>query len=115
MEITGLLKVKGTTKQVSEKFSKRDLVITVDDGKYPQHVSLELSQERTELLNTFNIGDTIKVQFNIRGREWTSPSGETKYFNTLDAYRVSLVDKSQDSITPAKQQERLSNDSDLPF
>ena len=113
MEITGTLKVKGTTKQVSEKFSKRDLVITVEDGKYPQHVSLELSQERTELLNTFNVGDTIKVQFNIRGREWNSPSGETKYFNTLDVWSCKLVSVTANPVNDDSPK-RLSDD-DLGF
>ena len=115
MEITGTLKVKGTTKQVSDKFSKRDLVITVDDGKYPQHVSMELSQERTELLNTFNVGDTVKVQFNIRGREWTSPQGETKYFNTLDVWSCKLVSGTANPVNDAPAKQANISSDDLPF
>lgn len=89
MEATGVLKVKSDTKKVSEKFQSRDFVLTTElSTPYPQHVSFQLAQDKCGLLDGFNIGDEVKVLFNLKGREWTSPQGEVKYFNTLDAWRI---------------------------
>jgi hypothetical protein len=88
MDITGILKVKGESQQVSEKFKKRDFVLTDNSSQYPQHVSFQLTQDKCNLIDSYAIGSEIKVHFNLRGREWTSPQGEIKYFNTLEAWRI---------------------------
>lgn len=89
MEVTGILKVKYDTQQVSDKFKKRDFVMTIEPGSpYPQHVTFQLTQDKVSLVDNFNVGDEMKVSFNLRGREWNSPQGETKYFNTIDAWRI---------------------------
>lgn len=88
MDITGILKVKNAEQQISEKFKKREFVLTDNSSQYPQHVSFQLTQDRCNLIDSFKVGDEIKVHFNLRGREWTSPQGEVKYFNTLEAWRI---------------------------
>ncbi len=88
MDITGILKVKTEAQQVSDKFRKREFVLTDNSSQYPQHVSFQLTQDKCSLLDQYNVGDEIKVHFNLRGREWTSPKGEVKYFNTLEAWRI---------------------------
>lgn len=88
MDITGILKVKGAAQQVSEKFKKRDFVLTDNSSQYPQHISFQLTQDKTNLIDNYAVGSEIKVHFNLRGREWTSPQGEIKYFNTLEAWRI---------------------------
>lgn len=88
MDITGILKVKNETQQVSEKFKKRDFVLTDNSSQYPQHISFQLTQDKVSLIDQYAIGSEIKVHFNLRGREWTSPQGEVKYFNTLEAWRI---------------------------
>jgi hypothetical protein len=88
MDITGILKVKSEAQQVSEKFKKREFVLTDNSSQYPQHVSFQLTQDKCNLIDQYNVGSEIKVHFNLRGREWTSPSGEIKYFNTLEAWRI---------------------------
>lgn len=88
MDITGILKVKSEAQQVSEKFKKRDFVLTDNASQYPQHISFQLTQDKCNLIDNFNVGAEIKVHFNLRGREWTSPQGEIKYFNTLEAWRI---------------------------
>jgi hypothetical protein len=88
MDITGILKVKGQTQQVSEKFKKREIVVTDNSSQYPQHISFQLTQDKCSIIDNYNVGDEIKVHFNLRGREWTSPQGETKYFNSLEAWRI---------------------------
>lgn len=88
MEVTGTLKVKFDTQKVSDRFSKREFVLTTEaNTPYPQHVSFQVTQDKCNLLDQFNEGEELKVQFNLRGREWNGPQG-IKYFNTLEAWRI---------------------------
>ena len=136
-EITGKLKVKNEIQQVSEKFTKREFVIVADEEtQYPQMISFQLTQTKCELLDNYNIGDSIKVSFNLRGREWTGKDGITKYFNSLEAWKLEKVSSSTNSSTtennenttntfhslntptPAQQNEVINNEQptdDLPF
>ena len=112
----GTLKVANATQVISEKFSKRNFVITTENDKYPQDIEFQLTQDKCNLLDGFGVGNKLEVSFNLRGREWTSPAGEVKYFNTLEAWRLERLDGSGESIqdkaptTPAHEEE-----SDLPF
>lgn len=91
METTGLLKEVFDTQKVSDKFQKRDFVLTTEASTpYPQHISFQLTQDKCSILDSFQKGEEIKVQFNLRGREWSGPQG-VKYFNTLEAWRVEKV------------------------
>ena len=88
MEVTGILKAKFDTQKVSEKFSKREFVITTEHSTpYPQHVSFQVTQDKCSLLDQFEIGAEMKIQFNLRGREWSGPQG-IKFFNTLEAWKI---------------------------
>lgn len=103
MELTGLLHVIYNTQKVSDKFQKRDFVLKTDlDTPYPQTVQLQLSQDKCDLLKDFRVGDFVKVQFNVRGREWTGPQG-VKYFNTLEAWSLSLIPNRTAENQPAAQ------------
>lgn len=83
MEIQGRIKTIFATETVGQNgFQKRDLVITTD-GQYPQDVIIQFAQGNCALLDNLQIGQIVKVQFNLQGREWTSPQGEVKYFNTV--------------------------------
>ena len=64
MEVTGQLKLKGDIQKVSEKFQKRDFVLSTDlSTPYPQHVSFQITQDKCSLIDQFNEGDELKVQF----------------------------------------------------
>jgi len=93
LTLTGILKVKKDESVVNDKFKKLEFVVTDTASQYPQHVSFQLTQDRTSLLDNVNEGDKITVSFNLRGREWTSPQGEVKYFNTLEAWKIEVVEK----------------------
>lgn len=82
-DITGKLIVKGEIEKKSEKFSVRDMVIEVVDGQYPQFVKFQLTNDRCSLLDSYNVGDEVKVHFDLRGREW-----QGKYFTNLNAWRL---------------------------
>jgi translation initiation factor IF-3 len=87
MDISGKIKAINPTQEVSASFKKRELVVTTDE-QYPQHILIEFNQAKCDDLNGYNIGDSVKVSINLRGREWTNPQGETKYFNTIQGWRI---------------------------
>ena len=86
------IKLINPTQQVTEKFSKREFVVTDGlDSDYPQHIMLQATRDKCGLLDQFNVNDIVDVAINIRGREWTSPQGEVKYFNSIEALRIELA------------------------
>jgi hypothetical protein len=87
MEITGKIKVVGAQQQVSPTFVKRELVVATDE-LYPQSILIEFIQDKVDLLDKYKVGDNVTVSINIRGREWQSPQGEVKYFNSIRGWRV---------------------------
>ncbi len=86
--ITGTVKMVGKTQQVSDKFSKRELVVTEPSGQRPQHIPVEFTQDRTSLLDGYNPGDEVTVTCYVNGREWTGRDGVTKYFLSLSGNRI---------------------------
>ena len=102
MEVTGKIKMIDTTKEVgSAGFKKRDVVVTTDE-QYPQHILVQFVQDKCDLLNNYNVGDTVKIDINLRGREWTNPQGEMVYFNTIQGWRIGKlqVEASQTQAPP---------------
>ena len=91
MKITGTLKIKKDTIQVSEAFSKREFVLTVVDGAFSNDILIQLSKDKCSSIDALNIGDMLEVEVNLKGKEWTSPSGEVKYFNTIEAWKIQKI------------------------
>jgi hypothetical protein len=88
MEVTGKIKMLGEAKNVGNgSFLKRELVVTTEE-QYPQHILVEFVQDKCDLLNSFKVGEAVKVSINLRGREWVDPQGVTKYFNAIQGWRV---------------------------
>ena len=85
-EAKGTLHQIGETREISETFSTRSFTICQQDDKYPQFITFELIKDRTDLIDSFKIGDDINVSFNLRGREWNG-----KFFNTIQAWRIQKV------------------------
>ncbi|MCE3295081.1 MAG: hypothetical protein K0R65_795 [Crocinitomicaceae bacterium] len=90
-KLQGTVKAVFPTVQVSEKFSKREFVVTDSSSMYPQDIMFQLTQDKCALIDGVQPNDQVEVSFNLRGREWTSPQGEVKYFNTLEAWRIDKV------------------------
>ena len=102
MEVIGTLKAKFDTQKVSDRFQKREFVLTTEaNTPYPQHVSFQVTQDKCTMLDQFREGDEIKIQFNLRGREWNGPQG-IKYFNTLEAWRIERVQGGATNTPPAQ-------------
>lgn len=88
MEIQGRIKMIDETKTYGNNgFRKREVVVTTEE-QYPQHILVEFVQDKTDLLNTYQVGQLVKISINLRGREWVNPQGETKYFNSVQGWRI---------------------------
>lgn len=88
MEVSGRIKMIDETKAFGANgFRKRELVVTTDE-QYPQHIMIEFTQDKCDLLNNYTVGEPVKVSINLRGREWVNPQGETKYFNSIQGWRI---------------------------
>jgi len=126
MEITGKIKWIDEVKTYgSNGFRKREIVITTQE-QYPQNILVEFVQDKCELLDPYQIGQDVRIGINLRGREWINPEGQTKYFNSIQGWRIDKLDQvsnNDESIPVQKPFETtdLNNDQndseedDLPF
>ena len=121
MNISGIIKLISETKEYgSNGFKKRELVITTQE-QYPQNIMVEFIQDRCEILDSFSVGDFVKIDINLRGREWVNKDGETKYFNSIQGWRIEKTQNQVDSNLPPIPEDidiksdDSSNSDDLPF
>ena len=115
MNIKGKLIEKYDTNKVSEKFSKREFVVEyAENPQYPEFIKMELVNDKTAILDGFNVGDNVDVSINISGRKWTNPKGEVVYFNTIKAWKIT---KESAASTGESVEKPVSNDEadNLPF
>lgn len=87
MELQGTIKTIGETQTFASGFQKREFVLLTNE-QYPQPISMELLQDKIDIIDPFKEGDLVNVGINIRGREWVSPNGDTKYFNSIVAWKI---------------------------
>ncbi len=125
MEVQGRIKMIGDTQTFgSNGFRKREVVVTTEE-QYPQHILVEFVQDKTDLLNNYQVGQQVKVSINLRGREWVNPQGETKYFNSVQGWRIEALQAAAsgenmppvppaDAFEPAGDLKEEDHD-DLPF
>ncbi|MGB5498738.1 MAG: DUF3127 domain-containing protein [Maribacter sp.] len=125
MEIQGKIKMIDETKTFgSNGFRKREVVVTTEE-QYPQHILVEFVQDKCDLLNAYNVGQDVKISINLRGREWTNPQGEVKYFNAIQGWRIENLQAAEgnadippvppiDAFEPADNINDEDHD-DLPF
>ena len=125
MEVQGSIKVIGEVQEISATFKKRELVVSTDE-QYPQALSIEFVQDKTDLLNKFELGQNVKVGINLRGREWENPqTKEIKYFNSIQGWRIELLENSNsdddlpplDNLSPFEPASETNDEDldDLPF
>ena len=104
MEIQGRIKEIFSLETVGNNgFQKRDLVITTEE-QYPNDIVIQFTQGRCALLDNLQKGQLVKVHYNLRGREWVSPQGEVKYFNTVEGWKIDLIQMQQVSYNPSQGQ-----------
>lgn len=123
MELQGKIIMIGETQEFgSNGFRKRDIVVETQE-QYPQKILVEFVQDKTELLDKFAVGTNVKISINLRGREWVNPQGETKYFNSIQGWKINAEGNQQQPPAPAQQQDAFEptddlneeDENDLPF
>lgn len=97
----GIVYKIGNTEVISEKFSKRELVLTDGADQYPQFITFTFVKDKCDLLNNLGEGQTIEVTFSLKGREWTSPQGEVKFFNTVEGWAINSDDAFAPYVNPS--------------
>ena len=121
MNVSGKIVEIFEIQQVTDSFKKREFVIEyAENPKYSEFIKFELIQDKCSEMDECSVGDEINVEFNLRGRKWTDPKGQTKYFNSLQAWKVGTTPKSAPENPPTSTEEpdwlsTESNDGDLPF
>lgn len=124
MTIEGKLQEIFDIQEVSNSFKKREFVVEyAENPQYPEFIKFELTQTNCQQLDEFNEGEDIRISFNLKGRKWTDPKGNVKYFNSLQAWRLEKIGKSSGPAEtpppPASNEEWMkedfSSDDDLPF
>ncbi|WP_375418652.1 DUF3127 domain-containing protein [uncultured Hymenobacter sp.] len=86
-DVTGRLHEIFDEQQVSEKFRKREFVLEVQEGQYPEQIKFQMVQDKTALIDPYKVGDEVKVTFNLRGRGFNK-NGQMLYFTNLEAWRI---------------------------
>ena len=104
MEIQGRVKQIFPSQTMGQNgFEKRDLVIITEE-QYPQTIIIQFTQQRCDLLDSLQVGQIVKVYINIKGREWRSPYGEIKYFNTIEGWKIEVIQTTNVANQQAPQQ-----------
>ena len=122
-ELTGTLKVLEDVQTFASGFTKREFVIEVPDGKYPQMVKFECVRDKIDQLNSLSVGDELKVTFDIRGNEYNG-----RYYVNLNAWKIeggsgggggdrqaSHADPPPSSFDSSFDNEPEPSDDDIPF
>lgn len=118
METKGKIHALFETQQKTERFRLREFVLELaDNPRYPQYVQFQLTGDRCESLDGFSVGDEVKVEFSLRGREWNSPKGEVRYFNSLDVWTLERIGSgaSASGGDSFSQEPPPLGDDDVPF
>jgi translation initiation factor IF-3 len=91
MQVTGeILRVLETKVVGTAGFETRDIHIKTDE-QYPQTLNIQFTQGKVVELDKFSPGQKVKIDINLRGREWTNPSGELAVFNTIQGWKIEEV------------------------
>ena len=98
MDISGKIKLINETKEYGNNgFRKREVVLTTEE-QYPQDLLVEFVQDKCDILNSFQVGQSVKIDINLRGREWESPQGEIKYFNSIQGWRIEKLFSDDENV-----------------
>ena len=116
LTLTGTVKAVFETVKISDKFRKRDVVVTTaDNPDYPQHISIQFTQDNVDKLNGLKVGEQVTININLRGREYEK-DGETRYFNTVEGWRIETQGTNAPTAAPSQPASIGADESDdLPF
>ena len=112
-DLTGKIKIIQEVKKFDSGFTKQEMVVIVEDGKYPQEINIEFVQDKVSLLDNLQPGQEVTVTFDIRGREYNG-----RYFNNLQGWKIATP-LTENAFTAEGQSQDVSRndfgDDDIPF
>lgn len=98
MQVQGRIHTAFPAEQVTQRFKKREFVLELDaTSRYPQLVIFQLTGDRCDSLDDFKVDDVVSVEFSLRGREWKSPKGDTRFFNSLEVWSIGRAGEERES------------------
>lgn len=108
MELRGTIKVIAEPVKVSDKLTKQQMVLTIEeDTKYPQNIAIEFLNDKLDLVKKQSVGDKVAVGVNLRGNEYNG-----KYYNNIVGWKVANIINNEVTNT---QQNPAREGVDLPF
>lgn len=120
-EINGKLVEKFDTQEITNSFKKREFVLekveSAGGREFTEIIKFQLSQDRCDLIDPYNLNEEIKVHFNIKGRKWEK-EGRVSYFTNLEAWRIERVAAAQNNAPPQQSMDQIPpevEEDDLPF
>ena len=98
-KITGIVQQIDEPQVISDKLTKRQIVLTVGD-KYPEPIAIEAINDRCDLLDTVAVGQEITAFVNVRGKAW-----KDRFFTTLALWKIEAAGNAQPApaAAPATQ------------
>jgi len=115
MNVQGTILEIFDTQNISNTFKKREFVLEyVENPQYPEYLKFEMIQDKCALLDGLKVGDKVNVHFNLKGRKWTDPKGEVKYFNSLQAWKFETESNAQAPTTPPPAADQGTDQMDEP-
>ena len=100
------------TNVVSNTFKKRDFIVSTNE-QYVQYLNLQMNKDKCDILNSYKVGDNVKVSLNFKGRLWTNKEGVEIAFNTLECWKIAKIDSNSQTIQ--EREPTQVDKSDLPF
>lgn len=92
------------TETFNSGFKKRTFILKTDE-KYPQELKFDVLKDDVDKLDAFTVGQTVDVQFNIRGNEYNG-----KHFVDLTAW--SIKPAAEDYVPQTQSQQGSIDDID---
>ncbi|MGB0291354.1 MAG: DUF3127 domain-containing protein [Luteolibacter sp.] len=86
-EASGTIKLINDTQTFPSGFSKREFVITTEHDKYPQDLKFEVVKDRCDMLDEYEVGQKVQLNFDIRGNEY-----KDRYYVNLSCWKIQAAE-----------------------
>ena len=95
-EASGTIKLINDTQTFPSGFSKREFVITTEHDKYPQDLKFEVVKDRCDMLDEYEVGQRVQLNFDIRGNEY-----KDRYYVNLSCWKIQAAEGGGGGGAPA--------------
>ena len=92
MEVQGVIYSIGQVQEITEKFKKQEIILQTINGEYSQHIKIQFTQKRIDILQGFKIGDNVECSINLTGKLYKNKEGKEDCFTSVDCWKIKKVD-----------------------